>query len=98
MPHLNVTYQDIHDRAARLSGAKADLDTRLAEIDAVIKSLIIDGFVTDSASGAFESAAQEVTSGANHLTTGLASVVSFLERLAQTLQDVDSQLAQQLGE
>lgn len=92
MANLNVTYSDLTDTAGRLTTGKEDLVSKLHELKGIVDGLVESGFVTDSASGAFQASYESFTNGATQTVSGLDGLSSFLTQAAETLGNVDSEL------
>lgn len=97
MANVNVTYADMTDAASRLTIGKDDLITKLTELQSLVNNLVGSGFVTDTASGAFQTAYETFTTGATQAVTGLDGMSTFLTTAADTLQQVDTQLGSSIG-
>ncbi|MDL9978212.1 WXG100 family type VII secretion target [Microbacterium sp. ASV49] len=97
MANMNVTYADMQQAAGRLNAGKDDIISKLHELQALVNNLVSSGFVTDSASGAFHESYQQFTTGTTQAVNGLDGMSQFLNKAADTLQQVDSQLAQGIG-
>ncbi|MDX6342530.1 MAG: hypothetical protein QOH87_2668 [Trebonia sp.] len=59
MPNMNVTYQDMHDAASRLSQGEDEIKSKLAQLKSLVDSLVSGGYVTDRSSVAFSNSYQE---------------------------------------
>ncbi|ACU77019.1 protein of unknown function DUF909 [Catenulispora acidiphila DSM 44928] len=94
---LNVTYADMHDAAGKLSGYEQQTQDTLKQAQALVQNLIHSGFVTDSASKAFDDAYSRFTSSAQQLMASMNDMGSYLNSAAQTMQETDQKLAQGLG-
>jgi WXG100 family type VII secretion target len=97
MANMNVTYGEMTDAAHRLISGKDDITAKLHELQALVNNLVNGGFVTDTASGAFHSSYEQFTKGATDAVNGLDGMSQFLTKAADTLQNVDSQLAKGIG-
>jgi len=96
MANVNVTFQDLHAAAARLSGGQADIESKLAELKKYIDGLISSGFVTDKAAPALGAAYDEFTDGAKQTISGLETISRFLTASANAFTETDQQLASSL--
>jgi WXG100 family type VII secretion target len=96
MPNLNVTYQDMHDAASRLSQGEDDIKSRLAQLKSLVDSLVSGGYVTDRSSVAFNNSYQEFNNGATQTISGLSGMASYLNQAANALAQTDSDLANAL--
>jgi WXG100 family type VII secretion target len=97
MPNLNVTYQDMHDAASRLSQGEDDIKSQLAQLKSLIDSLVSGGYVTDKSSVAFNNSYQEFNNGATQTISGLTGMASYLNAAANALEQTDSDLANSLN-
>jgi WXG100 family type VII secretion target len=93
MANMNVTYSEMTDAATRLTTGKEDLVSKLAELQTLVNSLVQNGFVTDQASGAFQSSYDQFTKGTTEAVNGLEGMSQFLTKAAEALGNVDSELA-----
>lgn len=92
MANLNVTYSEMTDAAGRLNLGKEELLTKLNDLQRMVNTLVETGFVTDSASGAFQVSFDSFTQGATLTVNGLDGMVSFLNSAAEALANVDTEL------
>ncbi|GHH71840.1 WXG100 family type VII secretion target [Promicromonospora soli] len=97
MANMNVTYEELRGQAGQLRNGQSTIMDTLSNLSTQVNNLVASGFQTDSASGAFQQSYEEFTTGAKQAIEGLEGMASFLEQAAQTLQDVDQQLASGIG-
>ena len=97
MANINVSYQEINSTADRLIAGRDEINGTLAKLQSQISALTAAGFTTDKTSGAFADAYNRYTTGAQNAIGGLDDLARFLRTTAQTLQEVDTQLAARLG-
>ncbi|GAA1444110.1 WXG100 family type VII secretion target [Leifsonia poae] len=97
MANINVSYQELNGNADRLIAGRDEINSTLAKLQSQISALTAAGFTTDKSSGAFADAYTRFTSGAQNTIGGLNDLSQFLRTTAQTLQDVDAQLAARIG-
>jgi WXG100 family type VII secretion target len=97
MANMNVTYDELRSQANQLRLGQQTITETLTNLQTQVNNLVASGFQTDAASGAFQGSYEEFTTGATQAIEGLEGMASFLEQAAQTLQDVDSQLASGIG-
>jgi WXG100 family type VII secretion target len=90
---MNITYAEMQSAATRLSNGESNIDTELAALKSLVDQLVSEGFVTDSASGAFQAAYGEFNSGASKVIAGLSQMSAYLNKAATTYQDADQSLA-----
>ncbi len=93
MANMNVTYSEMTDAATRLTSGKEDLVSKLTELQTQVNSLVQSGFVTDQASGAFQTSYDQFTKGTTEAVNGLEGMSQFLTAAADALGNVDSELA-----
>jgi WXG100 family type VII secretion target len=93
MSNMNVTYAELDSTANQLTTGQSDLEQILSNLQNIVANLVSSGFQTDSASGAFQTSYDDFTTGAKQTVAGLEGMAQFLKTTAQTLADVDSQLA-----
>lgn len=97
MANLNVTYEQMNAAATRLRAGQGDLEAKLNELRALVNELVSNGFTTTSASGAFNSAYEQFTTGAQRTVQGIEGMASFLNKAADALRSTDEQLASSIG-
>ncbi len=97
MANLNVSYQDMHNEAQALRSGREQIDAQLNTLKGRINNLVSGGFVTDSASGAFNNSYESFTQGASQTIAALDQLASQLTTMANTLQETDASLAAQMG-
>lgn len=97
MANVNVTYQQLQEQATKLANGRQEIENQLATLKSQVEALVADGFVTDSASKAFQGSYEEFTQGATKTISGLDGMANYLKTAAQTFQDVDQQLANALN-
>lgn len=97
MADTNISYAEIQSAAAQLTSGESQINETLQSLQAVIQNLISNGFTTDTASGAFESAYQEFTTGVRNVITGLTEMSSFLNSVANSYQEMDQSIASKIS-
>lgn len=97
MANMNVSYQELNSNADRLVAGRDEINTTLTKLQAQISALVSAGFTTDKSSGAFADAYNRFTTGAQNTIGGLNDLAQFLRTTAQTLGEVDAQLASRLS-
>ncbi len=97
MSNITVSFQELTGNADRLVAGRDEINATLSKLQAQISSLVAAGFTTDRSSGAFSDAYNRFTSGAQNTIGGLDALAGFLRTTAQTLGEVDAQLAARLG-
>lgn len=94
MANVNVTYDELRNQATQLRNGQQQITDVLNTLRTQVNNLVSSGFVTDQASGAFQASYEEFTTGTQQAIDGIEGMASFLEQTAQTLSEVDAQLAQ----
>lgn len=97
MANINVSYQELTGKADILIVGRDEINATLTKLQGQIQSLVAQGFTTDKSSGAFSDAYTRFNSGATNAIGGLNDLATFLRSTAQTLQEVDSQIAARIG-
>jgi WXG100 family type VII secretion target len=97
MANISVSYQELESNADRLMAGRDEMSTTLSTLQSQISALVAAGLTTDRSSGAFADAYSRFTSGAQNAIGGLNDLAAFLRTTAQTLSDVDAQLAARLS-
>jgi WXG100 family type VII secretion target len=96
MPNMNVTYQDMHDAASRLTQGEDEIKSKLAQLKSLVDSLVSGGYVTDRSSVAFSNSYQEFNDGTTKTISGLSGMATYLNKAADALAQTDSDLANAL--
>lgn len=96
MANVKVTYQEMRDAGNRLNAGQQELDAKLDELSALVESLVQEGFVTDTASGAFRESYATFTTGAKQTIAGLEGMRAYLNSAADTFEQADQTLASSL--
>lgn len=96
MANVNVTYEEMKSQATKLAAARQEIEGKLTELKGQVDSLVSGGFVTDSASAAFQTSYEEFTKGASQTIEGLDGMGNYLNKAAEAFQSVDSELASAL--
>lgn len=97
MANLNVSYDAMHEEAGALQQGRAQIEADLTNLANRINNLVVSGFVTDSASGAFQQMYTEFTTSAKNTIASLEQIASTLTTMAQTMQETDQQMASSIG-
>ncbi len=97
MANLNVSYGEMQAKASSLRSGQQGIIDQLNGLRAQINDLVTNGFVTDSASGAFQQMYENFNHGATQTINALDQIASTLESMARTLQETDQSLARQVG-
>jgi len=97
MANLNVTYGEMQNEAAGLRNGQQQIIDNLNALRNRINGLVTNGFVTDSASGAFQQMYESFNNGATQTINALEQIAATLENMARTLQETDQALARSIG-
>jgi WXG100 family type VII secretion target len=89
----DITYEEMHRAASRLSSEKEKLDEKLDGLEKYIEGLVKDGYTTRKGSQAFEDSFKEFTKGAKDTVEGLTGMAKFLTNAAKAYEDLDDELA-----
>lgn len=93
MANITVTYEAMEAEAQALLTGKGEIEANLTNLANRITGLVTNGFVTDSASGAFNQMYQEYTTNAKNTISSLEQIAATLRQMAQAMQETDQQLA-----
>lgn len=97
MANINVTYEEMRAAGKQLQAGKADVESRLTQMKSQVDQLVAGGYVTDVSSKQFQSSYEEFNTGATKTIQGLEGMSQYLNTAADTFQQTDQQLPQQLG-
>ena len=82
--------------SSQLRSGQEELTNILDKLKGQVDQLVSSGFVTDKASGAFQSSYEQFTTGATETIEGLDGMSQFLTKTQEALSDLDTQLASAL--
>jgi WXG100 family type VII secretion target len=97
MANMNVTFHEMQDAAGKLQSYEGQIQDQLQQAQALVQNLVSAGFVTDSASKAFDHAYSQFTQGAKQMLEAKTHMGKYLTNAAQTLQQTDESLAKGIG-
>ena len=97
MANMNVTYSEMQSEASALRSGQQEIVGQLNALRSRINNLVTNGFVTDSASGAFQQMYENFNNGATQTISALDQIAATLEGIANALQETDQTLARQIG-
>lgn len=97
MANINVTYDAMESEAQALLTGKEEIEASLNNLANRITGLVSNGFVTDSASGAFNEMYQNYTTSAKNTIASLEQIADTLRKMAQAMQETDQNLASSIG-
>lgn len=98
MANVNVTYEEMRAAGKQLQAGKADIESRLSQMKSQVDQLVAGGYVTDVSSKQFQASYEEFNQGATKTIQGLEGMSQYLNTAADTFQQTDQQLSQQLGQ
>ncbi len=93
MANVNVTYDEMNSAAGRLRTGQQTLTDTLNDLKRQVDELVSGGFVTDQASGAFQTTYEQFTTASTQAVSAIDGLAGFLESAATSLAEVDSSLA-----
>ena len=93
MANINVSYDIINNAASQLDQGRDALQLQIQQLNTLITNLTNDGFVTTSASGAYQQSFTTYSNGAKQTVDGLIGLADFLRKTALTLQETDQAIA-----
>lgn len=96
MSHLSVSFEEVAATASALSAGRSQIADQLTALQGRVGTLVSSGFVTEHTSHAFQNAYDRFTAGARETIASLDDLSAFLTQAANTLRDVDTQLASRL--
>lgn len=96
MANVSVTYEEMKSQATKLASGRQEIESKLNELKGQVENLVAGGFVTDAASESFRASYEEFTKGASQTIEGLDGMGNYLNKAADTFQNVDSELASAL--
>lgn len=97
MANITVSYADIEQSAAQLGAGRDEITQKLQMLQTQIGNLVASGFVTDQASGKFNTAYAEYTTSANTVINKLTEIQSFLTQTAAAMREMDAQIAAKIN-
>ncbi|WP_449283079.1 WXG100 family type VII secretion target [Leucobacter sp.] len=97
MANITVSYADIEQSAAHLGAGRDEITQKLQMLQTQIGNLVASGFVTDQASGKFNTAYAEYTTSANTVINKLTEIQSFLTQTAAAMREMDAQIAAKIN-
>lgn len=96
MANITVSYAEMQQAAKDLGNGREEITTRLKSLQRTITGLVASGFVTDRASGAFETAYREYTNGAKTVIEKLTEIELFLTQTSRAMSEMDQQIASRI--
>ncbi|MEV0847619.1 WXG100 family type VII secretion target [Streptomyces sp. NPDC049954] len=89
----DITYDEMHRAAGKLTDAKDKIDEKLDSLERYIEGLVKDGYTTRKGSQAFEESFKEFKKGAKDTIEGLQGMGKFLTNAAKAYEDLDDELS-----
>ncbi|QQO78555.1 WXG100 family type VII secretion target [Actinomyces sp. HMT897] len=96
MANISASYEEMRQQAQALRNTRDQITQELQRARMQVDNLVSSGFVTDSASGAFQTSYQEFTTSATKTIDALTTISQNLDQVVRTLEDTDKSLAAQL--
>ncbi|MFT4232469.1 MAG: WXG100 family type VII secretion target [Leucobacter sp.] len=97
MANINVSYSEMEQAATQLGAGRDEITQKLQTLQTQIGNLVSSGFVTDQASGRFNTAYTEYTASANTVIAKLGEIQTFLTQTAAALREMDAQIASKIN-
>jgi WXG100 family type VII secretion target len=94
MANVHLSYDQVQRAAGQLQSGQAEIESQLGRLKSLVDMLVSSDFVTDQASGKFQSSYEQWNSGAKNVIAGLEGMSSFLKMAIQRHQQLDSELSQ----
>lgn len=89
----DITYDEMHRAAGKLTDAKEKIDEKLDSLERYVEGLVKDGYTTRKGSQAFEESFKEFKKGAKDTIEGLEGMGKFLTNAAKAYESLDDDLA-----
>ena len=96
MANISASYEEMRNQARQLRTTRDTINQSLTTARQQVDNLVSSGFVTDSASGAFQTSYQEFTTSATKTIDALTTISQNLDQVVRTLEETDKSLASQL--
>ncbi len=96
MANISASYEEMRQQAQALRNTRDQITQELQRARMQVDNLVSSGFVTDSASGAFQTSYQEFTTSATKTIDALTTISQNLDQVVSTFEDTDKSLAAQL--
>jgi WXG100 family type VII secretion target len=96
MANISASYEEMRQQAQALRNTRDQITQELQRARMQVDNLVSSGFVTDSASGAFQTSYQEFTTSATKTIDALTTISQNLDQVVHTLEETDKSLASQL--
>lgn len=96
MSNINVSYDSIDSAAGQLDTGRENLTQQIEALNRIIEDLTSNGFVTSSASGAYQETFLQYANGAKQTISGLEGLANFLRKTTETMRSTDDGIAASL--
>lgn len=96
MANISASYEEMRNQARQLRTTRDTINQSLTTARQQVDNLVSSGFVTDSASGAFQASYHEFTTSATRAIDSLDAISRNLEKIVSTLEETDRSLGQQM--
>lgn len=96
MANISASYEDMRQQATSLRATRDSIQQSLQQARMQVDGLVSSGFVTDSASVAFQTNYQEFTTSATRTIDSLTQISNNLDQMVNVMQETDTNLANQI--
>ena len=96
MANISASYEEMRNQARQRRTTRGTSNQSLITARQQVDNLVSSGFVTDSASGAFQDSYHEFTTSATQTINSLDAISRNLEKIVVALEETDRQLGQQM--
>lgn len=90
---FGATYSEMESAAQRLRDGRSTIGDSLKELQGIIDDLVEDGFKTENASGAYQTAYSELTTSLDDAAEAVVDMADALDRMADTIRNTDADMA-----
>jgi WXG100 family type VII secretion target len=97
MANIHVDYEAIRSTATALSRAQTDMENQLTTLKGLIDQLVTSGFITDQASGRFQTNYTAWDTGIRQAIGGLDGMSKFLNEAVTQHEQLDTSLSSAAG-
>lgn len=97
MANMNVTYADMDVASKQLKNGQNEIESKLQELQNLVRNLVQEGYITDSSSKAFDHSYEEFNQGCTKAVEGLDGMSQYLTQASNALRSTDEELAKGLG-
>jgi WXG100 family type VII secretion target len=97
MANITASYEEMKGAGRQLTTIEGQIQDYLKQAQNLISNLVSNGWVSDSASKAFDHAFAQFHQGASQTISALNDMNSYLNTAADKMQETDQALAHGLG-